>query len=212
MMIMELMDSVINDIKDIKEASLKSTKSFFDKAQNIVKGLEAGYSNDKGDTGNWIKVKGGRRFVGTNHGISAPILAEYLGRLPKKEDMINLSYKTALDIYKKNYWDSQNLSDFNDQSISNLLYDGCVNQGITGMKDVLRKALIENNIDINNEDNPFSKNWISKINKINKKDLFESIKKFREIRYKEARTFHRHGDGWLNRLNSFNYENNSSMT
>lgn len=204
--------TLINDIKDIKEASLKSTKSFFDKAQNIVKGLEAGYSNDKGDTGNWIKVKGGRRFVGTNHGISAPILAEYLGRLPKKEDMINLSYKTALDIYKKNYWDSQNLSDFNDQSISNLLYDGCVNQGITGMKDVLRKALIENNIDINNEDNPFSKNWISKINKINKKDLFESIKKFREIRYKEARTFHRHGDGWLNRLNSFNYENNSSMT
>lgn len=190
----------------------QSSKASFEKAQDIVKQVEGGYSSDKGDTGNWIKVPGGKRFVGTNHGISAPILAEYLGRLPKKEDMINLSYKTALKIYKKNYWDSQNLSEFTDQSIANILYDGCVNQGKTGMESVLRNALNENGVEIGESDNPFNIQWIKKSNKLNQKVLFESIKKFREERYKEAATFKRHGDGWLSRLNSFEYEENNKLT
>ena len=46
----------------------------FDVAQSQVKEVEAGYSDDRKDTGNWIEIKGiGKRFIGTNHGISAPI-------------------------------------------------------------------------------------------------------------------------------------------
>lgn len=193
--------SVIN----AKEKVIK--KSSFDKSQSIVKQVEAGYSSDRGDTGNWIKVPGGKRFVGTNHGISAPVLAEYLGRLPKKEDMQNLSYETALKIYKKNYWDNHNLSEYKDQSIANVIYDGVVNQGETGMRDVMRKSISENGINITDNDNPFDVEWIQKTNKLNQEDLFNSIKKYREERYKNAPTFKRHGEGWLNRLYSFEYQN-----
>ena len=200
---MKIKTEVLDALNKIKENVKKITS--FDKAQGIVKQVEAGYSDDRGDTGNWIKVSGGKRFVGTNHGISAPVLAEYLGRLPKKEDMQNLSYETALEIYKKNYWDKHNVSRYENQSVANLIYDGLVNQGETGMRDVLRKALNENGIKITDSDNPFDKEWISKSNELDQKVIFNSIKKYRENRYREARTFRRHGEGWLNRLNSFDF-------
>ena len=186
-------------------------QSRFEEAQGIVKEIEAGYSSDKGDIGNWIKTKHGKKFVGTNHGISAPILAEYLGKNPTSEDMKNLSYKTALGIYKDNYWDAQNLSKFRDQSIANILYDGSVNQGKTGMKDVLRKSLVDNGVDISSNDNPFNDEWVERANMVDQELLFKSIKKFREDRYKGARTFKRHGSGWLNRLSSFIYKNSGNV-
>lgn len=181
-------------------------KSSFEKAQGLVKQVEAGYSDDRGDTGNWVRVPGGRRFVGTNHGISAPVLANYLGRAPKRADMENLSYETALKIYKDKYWNANNISEFSNQSVANLVYDGAVNQGETGMRDVLRKALNENGIQITDDDNPFDVEWIQKANKLDQEKLFDSIAKFREVRYRESRTFKRHGDGWLDRLYSIKFE------
>ena len=201
----ELDNEVKTEIVKINSIKAEKKKSNFKLAQDIVKQVEAGYSSDKGDTGNWIKVKGGKRFIGTNHGISAPILAEYLGKLPTKEDMINLSYEEALEIYKSKYWDAQNLSEFEDQIVANIIYDGCVNQGIEGMKSVIRRSLMENGVDISESDNPFNINWIKKINQLDQAELFNSIKKNREERYKTARTFKRHGKGWLNRLNEFEY-------
>lgn len=184
-------------------------KSSFDEAQEIIKQVEAGYSSDRGDIGNWIKVPGVKRFVGTNHGISAPVLADYLGRLPKKEDMQNLSYETALEIYKSQYWNKYNLSEYSNQSIANIIYDGVVNQGQNGTRNVLRKSLNENGVKITDNDDPFDIGWIKKTNSINQENLFKSIQKFRDERYREARTFKRHGEGWLNRLYSFEYQNNS---
>ena len=204
----KLKKEVLSALEVEKEVEIKSS---FDDAQGIVKQVEAGYSSDRGDTGNWIKVPGGKRFVGTNHGISAPILAEYLGRLPKKEDMQNLSYETALKIYKTEYWDKYNLSEFTNQSIANIIYDGVVNQGRNGTRSVLRKALNENGIEITDDDDPFDVEWIQKTNKLDQVKLFESIKKFREDRYREAPTFKRHGEGWLNRLYSFEYQNTNDM-
>lgn len=204
----KLKKEVLSALEVEKEVEIKSS---FDDAQDIVKQVEAGYSSDRGDTGNWIKVPGGKRFVGTNHGISAPILAEYLGRLPKKEDMQNLSYETALKIYKTEYWDKYNLGEFTNQSIANIIYDGVVNQGQNGTRSVLRKALNENGIEITEDDDPFDIEWIQKTNKLDQVKLFESIKKFREDRYREAPTFKRHGEGWLNRLYSFEYQNTNDM-
>lgn len=190
----------------LKKVKIVVKKSSFEKAQGLVKQVEAGYSDDRGDTGNWVRVPGGRRFVGTNHGISAPILANYLGGAPKRADMENLSYETALKIYKDKYWNANNISEFSNQSVANLVYDGAVNQGETGMRDVLRKALNENGIQITDDDNPFDVEWIQKANKLDQEKLFDSIAKFREVRYRESRTFKRHGDGWLDRLYSIKFE------
>jgi lysozyme family protein len=208
----EIKTEIVNNYKEILSREMEIPireikKAKFELAQDIVKQVEACYSSDKVDTGIWIKVKGGKRFIGTNHGISAPILAEYLGRTPTKEDMINLSYDEALEIYKSKYWDAQNLGEFHDQIVANIIYDGCVNQGISGMKSVIRRSLIENGINISESDNPFSIEWIKKINQLDQAELFKSIKKNREERYKTAKTFKRHGKGWLNRLNEFEYTN-----
>jgi lysozyme family protein len=180
-------------------------KSDFNEAQEIVKLVEGEYSSDKADRGNYVNTKWGRRFVGTKYGISAPVLMEYLKRIPTKEDMMNLEYETALDIYKNEYWDKQNLSNFRDQNIANIIYDGCVNQGINAMKSILRKIYNKNGVNITDSDNPFNISFIEEINKIEQEDLFDDIKEEREKKYKSAATYKKHGRGWLNRLNSINF-------
>lgn len=188
------------------EVYKKNKKSEFNMSQNLVKIAEKGYSSDRKDKGNYIKTKFGKKFVGTNHGISAPVLAEYLGRIPTQNDMKNLTYKEALEIYKKQYWTPQNLTLFNNQSIANLIYDGCVNQGIQAMKDIVRAAYIENGMKLGSLENPFQEKWIKMANDIEHESLFNSIKKGREKRYRNSDTFSDHGEGWLNRLNSIDYE------
>jgi lysozyme family protein len=188
------------------EMAKLNNKSSFKESQFLVKGVEKGYSSDRKDRGNFVKTKWGKRFVGTNHGISAPILMEYLGRIPTEDDMRNLTYEQALEIYKKQYWTPQNLSLFNNQSVANLIYDGCVNQGIQAMKDIVRAAYIENGIQLGSLENPFQEKWIKMANTLDHQLLFNSIKDGRESRYKESITFKTHGDGWLNRLNSIDYE------
>jgi len=62
---------------------------------------EGGYSTDKKDQGNYLNGK----FIGTNHGISAPILADYLGREPTVEEMKNLTKDKAKEIAANRYYD-----------------------------------------------------------------------------------------------------------
>jgi len=62
---------------------------------------EGGYSNNKKDTGNYYKGK----FVGTNHGISAPVLAKELGKAPTVADMKALTKVEAREIAAKKYYD-----------------------------------------------------------------------------------------------------------
>lgn len=188
-------------IEIIEEIEMVQTASFL-KAQDLVKTVEGGYSSDRGDTGNYVNTPYGKRFIGTNHGISAPVLADFLKKLPTKEDMMDLSYETALDIYKEKYWDSQNLSHFSNQSVANILYDGCVNQGIGAMKGILRKILSTNDIKVGN---PFSIENIERLNYMDQQKLFNDIKQLRKERYESARTFKRHGRGWLKRLDDLKY-------
>jgi len=203
-------EEIIQITKGKKEKST-TTRASFEEAQGLVKLAEAGYSDDRGDNGNFIEVpSGGRRFIGTNHGISAPILAKYfkdqgIKRLLTKDDMINLSYKTALKIYKADYWDAQHLSELADQNVANVIYDGCVNQGVDAMRSIVRDALEENGVEISDNDVIFSKEVLSKANDIDPVELFNSIKNFRELRYKDSETFGRHGEGWLNRLDAISY-------
>jgi lysozyme family protein len=197
------------DEKIVKEFIKVTKKASFDVSQKIVSLAEGGYSNDRKDTGNFVEFEMGgkklKRFIGSKYGISAPILQKYLGRLPKKQDMINLSYDTALEIYKNKYWDDQKIERFCNQSIANIVYDGCVNQGVNGTKIVLRNVLRENGIKISDDENPFEMDYIKQLNSLEQDKLFNSIKKFREYRYKQARTFDEHGGGWLDRLEKLQF-------
>ena len=197
------------DDKIVKEFVKVTKKSSFDVSQKIVSLAEGKYSNDRKDTGNFVKFEMGgkklKRFIGSKYGISAPILQKYLGRLPKKQDMINLSYDTALEIYKNKYWDDQKIERFCNQSIANIVYDGCVNQGVNGTKIILRNVLRENGIKISDDENPFEIDYIKQLNSLEQDKLFKSIKKFRKYRYEQARTFYAHGGGWLDRLEKLEF-------
>ena len=61
---------------------------------------EGGYQDMVGDEGNYYDGQ----LIGTNHGISAPRLAEYLGRTPTVQDMKELKLETAQEIYKDKYY------------------------------------------------------------------------------------------------------------
>ena len=63
---------------------------------------EGGYSTDREDKGNYYPSG---NFVGTNHGISAPVLAQYLGKTPTVQDMRNLTKDEAREIAATNYYD-----------------------------------------------------------------------------------------------------------
>jgi lysozyme family protein len=189
--------------KLLKEIEVVDKKSEFLKSQKLVKTAEAGYSDDRGDRGNFYRG----RFIGTNHGISAPVLAEYMGKTPTRDDMKNLSYETALEIFKTNYWDAQNLSEFSNQLVANIIYDGCVNQGVSKMKEVVFDAAAELGVELKGQ--TFTVVNIDKLNSLDQKELFDTIKKYRELRYKQAPTWKRHGTGWMNRLTSFKYRANN---
>ena len=201
-----------------KEAEKKSSNfANFERAQHLVKTVEAGYSSDRKDTGNWIDVPGGgQRFIGTNHGISAPVLAQYfkdkgISRLISKQDMMDLEYETALEIYKKDYWNAAGLSNFKSQSIANVLYDECVNQGVGAAFSDVKKSMenMGHETDEIGSWKDFHKELTPKVNKMStkeKKKLFQEIKDVRLERYEGADTWEDHGEGWQNRLNDIAFE------
>jgi lysozyme family protein len=202
-----------------KDVTEKNNTKFanFERAQHLVKTVEAGYSSDRKDTGNWINVPGGgQRFIGTNHGISAPVLAQYfkdkgINRLISKQDMMDLEYETALEIYKKDYWNAARLSNFKSQSIANVLYDECVNQGVGAALSDVKKSMqnMGHETDEIGSWKEFHKELTPKVNKMStkeKKELFNQIKTERLERYEGADTWEEHGEGWQNRLNDIAFE------
>ena len=134
---------------------------------------EGGYQEIDSDSGNYVcplstgsywvnarnypyKCRDGSNpaLVGTNFGIAAPVLAAYKGRIITKNDMKSLPATDAIEIYKQNFWDKNNLTALKDQAISELAFDTLVNhqrgafviqRGIN-MADVGAVAVNEDNI------------------------------------------------------------------
>lgn len=172
----------------------------FEQAQSFVKQAEGGYGANPADNGNWTggKVNSGQ-LIGTNHGISAPVLSTWLGRTATLDDMKNLSYSTALQIYKKNYWDALKLDLLNNQSTALLIYDGAVNQGVGRMKGFIKDTLNTLNIPVSTTD---ASVLIPKINQANQQTFYDLFKQKRKSAYNPNSTFYK---GWMNRLEKLSF-------
>ena len=120
-----------------------------------------------------------------------------------KKIMENLSYDTALEIFEGQYWNSQNLSLFDNQSIATLLYDGCVNQGPGAMTKALEESAEELGLSIEGE--IFSEESIIKLNGLDQEKLFEKIKEKRKAMYENNDRFDDFGEGWLDRLSGIEF-------
>ena len=210
----ELQKDKPQSIETKKEEEVsKSTGAKFEVAQEGVHNAEGEYTADRDDKGNWTgnEVKVGM-LLGTKFGIAAPTLVKYykdnnLGT-PSQQDMMDLTYDDALKIYKKDYWDAQKLSNFKSQSLANILYDGCVNQGPGATLTILTKSLKKVGIDSSdvNNWNEFHENLIDDVNKLSKiktKKLFKTIWDKRWERYKDGNR--KYIGGWKNRLDDLTF-------
>lgn len=170
----------------------------FDLAQSKVAINEGGYQNNPKDGGNWTggSINSGTN-IGTNYGISAPTLSAYLGRTATVADMQGLSYSTALEIYKNNYWDALGLDDWSSQSCSEIAYDGAVNEGVGFMS-----GAIANIVGISSSV-PFSADTVAAINAQDPETLFDNIKQARVDKYGAIGGAFL--TSWLYRVNSFTF-------
>lgn len=111
----------------------------FEQAHAFVQRAEGGYQADPRDRGNWT---GGRinygKLVGTNWGISAPVLRAWRNRDVTADEMQQLSQEEAAAIYRRHYWDALALGELTSDPLALLLYDGAVNQGPS----VARRAVL----------------------------------------------------------------------
>jgi lysozyme family protein len=255
----------VSPVKEVEKNKSKYAK--FEKAHKIVMAVEAGYSGDRADKGNYTSCKGESIFIGTNHGIAAPTLIvsdvlprgntndEYKTSPEKIKELFTMSYgnnydklcgkgektfkeqwkldqkhivdeddieykwnqimrhlskENALDIYQKDYWTPQGLDKFKSQSIANVLYDGCVNQGPGATIQVLKNSMENLGHDTEGIDgwNDFHEKLTPTVNDMNKtetKKLFEEIKEERMVKYRGAETWDDHGKGWTDRVEKLTF-------
>lgn len=209
----ELQKDKPQSIETKKEQASKSTGSKFEIAQEGVHKAEGKYTADRDDKGNWTgNIVGKGMLLGTKFGIAAPTLVKYYKDMklgtPSQQDMMDLTYEKALEIYKKDYWEAQKLSNFKSQSIANVLYDGCVNQGPGATLTILTKSLEEVDIDSSdvNSWNEFHEKLIDDVNSLpvkKTKKLFHIIKDKRWERYQDGNP--KYIGGWKNRLDDLTF-------
>ena len=105
--------------------AVEPKQSLFQKAMSFIMPHEGGYSANPAD-------KGGP----TNYGISKPALEDYLGRKVSDADVKNLSRNTAMQIYKKKYWDAIG-ADRLDPHAAIVAFDTAVQHGVGYAKNLL---------------------------------------------------------------------------
>ncbi|CAG5082260.1 glycosyl hydrolase 108 family protein [Parvicella tangerina] len=76
----------------------------------------------------------GGQFVGTKWGITAPMLAEYLGRTPKADDMKELTQNEAFNLLYQRLWLGMGLINLDHKDVAALIYLGLTSIGTTAMR------------------------------------------------------------------------------
>ena len=159
--------------------------------------VEGGYQAMPEDRGNYNSL---RQLVGTNHGINAQVYENWIGRPPSVDDMRAMPQSTAIQIYRRRYWEPIQGDAIHDQHVAEIIFDGRVNHGSWGVKMLQRVLRIE-------DDGIVGPQTLAAIKRADPGQLY--------YRYKEARIdfYHwlaenREGQsrflrGWLNRMATF---------
>jgi lysozyme family protein len=113
-----------------------------------------------------------------------------------------LSEAQAKEIYKRRFWDKMHGDDIKSQNLANILFDGYVNMGGNAIKLMQRELMLK-------EDGVLGPVTLRGINGYNPRTLFEQYKAARIDYYLDLanrkpalKIFLK---GWLNRINSFNW-------
>jgi len=106
-------------------AAVAPKQSMFQKAMSFIIPHEGKYSDNPADRGG-----------PTNYGISKVALEDYLGRKVSDADVKNMSRDTAMQIYKKKYWDAIG-ADRLDPHAAIVAFDTAVQHGVGYAKNLL---------------------------------------------------------------------------
>lgn len=112
-------------------------------AAEIVAINEGGYTDNPKfkdvyvcSDGSWVdnnlKCKFGQRRhrIGVNHGVAAPTLYDWYGRLPSVREMKNLPLAEARAIFKANYWSLIRGDEIVSQAVANIFFDAAIHMGV----------------------------------------------------------------------------------
>lgn len=171
----------------------------FKQAQKLVGFADCGYQVDVGMDNNYYDGK----LIGTNWGITPPVLAGYIGRSPLVEDMRSLSRTTAEEILRVKYWLKNNLNKLKNQSVANLIYDSAIEHGCTATRVVVEKALSRMGNPLDSY-KVFTDVGIEFLNNLQPRKLFKAIMYQREVAYKYSEE-HQTSSSWKDRLKRIVY-------
>ncbi len=110
----------------------------FSSAIDTILQNEGGYQNDPADSGNYNSLG---IPIGTNYGISAPVLESYLGHPPAWYDSATLTLATAKQIYYNEFWLKYNLDQILDPLTAVHVFDMIINHGSGGAATIVQRAL-----------------------------------------------------------------------
>lgn len=194
----------------------------FDIAENITRGNEGGYADNKADTGgetyagisrnNWPTWKGWviiDKYKAQYSELNAPMKAKY--SLAK---WINSSAKVTSEpiapmvsqFYKQNFWDTLTLDQVNDQQLANSIYDFGVNSGIGRSAKFIQSAVNDLKVFGLVVDGGIGAKTISAINNSDSVRLYEAFTKRRKDFYVSIANGNQKQflSSWLSRLKPYN--------
>jgi len=163
----------------IKQIDWSGHESSFDTAVNFVLGHEGGYANRKKE-----HDPGGE----TNFGISAK-------QYGKDYDIKNLTQETALNIYRRDYWDAVELSRFPEPIALQVFQMGVV--GGQGTSIGLLQKLVGTELDYTN--GPITEAAVKKAYAEDPQKLIDGLAKAQLDHLKTLKNF-KHNPGWVTRI------------
>lgn len=138
----------------------------------------------------------------TNAGVTLRTYQDFYGEDKTKEDLKDIPYGEWCHIMKVGYWDRCKADKIENQSLAELIADWCVNSGTTGIRKVQEIVGCK-------PDGIVGPITLSMINSADAESLFERIWNARHQFYinivKKNPSQKVFMNGWMNRLNSFEY-------
>lgn len=158
----------------------------FNRAFEIIVGVEGGFSDDPNDPGNWTSGKRGIGLLkGTQLGISA---AAY-----PNEDIRAITRERAEALYRRDYWDKAECP-LLEWPLNCMVFDGAVQHDPVDARELLQKALGVN------PDGDIGPVTLRAIQRHGWREAAVLYLNTRLDYYQSLGSWKRYGDGWVNRL------------
>lgn len=134
----------------------------------------------------------------TKYGVTQKALARYRGKPVTKEDVRNLTYEEAREVYRRDFW-LPNGCHLLPRPIALLVFDGCVNQSADAVKRYLQIAIGGIKVD-----GVIGPKTAQEAGKRNINDVIMEFMSRRAMRYASSKTYAVHGRGWFRRMFDMN--------